>query len=214
MGYGELLQALEEEVGRQIRERRREAEQQERQFLEATRAGISARRDTVLTEEKRRLLEESARALSRAHLEQARAILGEMRQRMTDLRSAAEARLPSVNDPDLLTRFVDEVVPELGDGPVLFRVTPGYESTLKSHLRVAHPALFPRSTIEGSPEITGGVEISITGQRFDNTLLSRLAAAWDQLEPEIAVLLFEQEGAGSSESPIAGDKSVEAAGVR
>jgi vacuolar-type H+-ATPase subunit E/Vma4 len=213
MGYGELLQALEEEVGRQIRERRREAEHQQRQFLETTRAEIAARRDQVIAEEKRRLMGESARALSRAHLEQARAILGEMRQRMADLRSAAEARLPSINDPDLLARCVDEVVPDLGDGPILFRVKPGCESTLERHLRARHPALVPRSTIEGSPEISGGVEILITGQSFDNTLRSRLSAAWDQLEPEIAVLLFEPEGAASPDRSIAGGKYVEVAGV-
>jgi vacuolar-type H+-ATPase subunit E/Vma4 len=191
MGYPELLQALEEEVGRQIREGRREASQQQTRLLETTRIELSAKREQVLQEERRLLAEESARVLSRARLEQDRAILGEMRRQMADLLSAAEARLPAMNDADLLTRLVDEIVPELGEGALLFRVKEGYEPHLDRHLRLKHPGLLPRSTIEGSPDVRG-VEVSAVGQRFDNTLHSRLLAAWQQLEPEIAALLFPQ----------------------
>jgi vacuolar-type H+-ATPase subunit E/Vma4 len=196
MGYRELLQALEEEVGRQIRERRAEASRESRRLLETTRTELGARRDKVLEEERRRLAEESARTLSRARLEQDRAILGEMRRQMTELQRAAEARLPTMNDPDLLTRLVGEVLPELGEGALLFRVKEGYERHLESHLRLEHPDLLPRSAIEGSPDVCGGVEVSLGGrQRFDNTLRSRLLNAWQQLEPEIAALLFQAGGA-------------------
>lgn len=198
MGYRELLQALEEEVGRQIRERRAEASQQQKQLLETTRMELSTRRETVLEEERNRLAEESARSISRARLEQDRAILGEMRRQLADLRSAAEARLPAMNDPDLLTRLVDEIVPELDEGALLFRVMKGYEPKIESHLRARHPTLLPRSTVEGSPEVHGGVEVSVAGrQLFDNTLRSRLHAAWEQLEPQIVALLFKQEGEAS-----------------
>jgi len=196
MGYRELLQALEEEVGRQIRERRAEASEESRRLLETTRTELGAKRDKVLGEERRRLAEESARTLSRARLEQGRATLGEMRRQMTELRSAAEARLPTVNDPDLLARLVDEVLPELGEGALLFRVREGDERHLESHLRLVHPGLLARSAIEGSPDVRGGVEVLVGGrQRFDNTLRSRLEKAWQQLEPEIAARLFPQGGA-------------------
>jgi len=198
MGYRELLQALEEEVGRQIRERRTEASEEQRGLLETTRTELLARRQKVLDEERRRLAEESARALSRARLDQDRAILAEMRRQMAELQREAEARLrlPAMNDIDLLTRLVDEVVPELGEGSVVFRVREGYERHLQDHLSRNHPGLLPRSTIEGSPDVRGGVEVSLDGRmRLDNTLRSRLLNAWQQLEPEIAAILFQQEGA-------------------
>lgn len=212
MGYRELLQALEEEVGRQIGERRAEASQEQRRLLETTRMELAARREKVLEEERRRLAEESARAFSRARLEQDRAILGEMRRQMAELQREAEARLPTMNDPDLLTRLVDEVVPELGEGSVVFRVREGDEEHLKSHLRRNHAGLLPRSTIEGSPDVRGGVEVSLGGrQRLDNTLRSRLLNAWQQLEPEIAAILFRQGGAAPHPRGPLRDESVGAA---
>jgi len=214
MGYRELLQALEEEVGRQIEERRAEASQEQRQLLETTRMELAARREKVLEEERRRLAEESARALSKARLEQDRAILGEMRRQMAELQGEAEARLPTMNDPDLLTRLVDEVVPELGEGSVVFRVREGYEEHLQSHLRRNHAGLLPRSTIEGSPDVRGGVEVSLGGrQRLDNTLRSRLLNAWQQLEPEIAAILFRQGGAAPHPRGPLQDESIGAASL-
>jgi vacuolar-type H+-ATPase subunit E/Vma4 len=209
MGYRELLQALEEEVGRQIRERRREASQQQAQLLETTRLELSAKREKVLEEERRRLAEESAQTLSRARLEQERAVLVEMRRQMADLQSAAEARLPNLDAPDLLARLVDEVVPELGEGALLFRVRAGDQPHVESHLRLKHPDLLSRSTVEGSPEVPGGVEVAVMGrQRFDNTLRSRLLVAWQQLEPEIAALLLQQGNAAPPPPrPVRGEPS-------
>lgn len=197
MGYRELLQALEEEVGRQVRELRAETSQERERLLLATRRELAARRDEVLEEERRRLKEESARAVSRARLEQERAILGEMRRQMTELRREAEARLSATNDADLLTRLVDEVVPELGEGPVEFRVKEGHEEDLRRHLDRHHPGLVPRATITASPHVRGGVEVSLGGRELlDNTLPSRLENAWQRSETEIATILF---GGGDGE---------------
>ena len=196
MGYRELLQALEEEVGRQIRERQAEASLEERRLLETTRTELAARRDKVLGEERRRLEEQSARALSRARMEQERALLGEMRRQLAELQREAEARLPTVNDASVLTRLVDELVPDLGEGPIEFRVREGYEGHLQDHLRRNHPGLLPRSRITISPDSRGGVEAALGGrQLLYNTLASRLQNAWQQLEPEIAAMLFEQAAA-------------------
>ena len=191
MGYRELLQALEEEVGRQIRERLAGASQERERLLEATRQELTAMRKRVLEEERRRLEEELARALSRARLEMEHVILGETRRQMAELLREAEARLPAMNDADVLTRLVDEVVPELGEGPVEFRVREGHEEPLRVHLSRHHPGLLPRTTIHGSPDVRGGVEVSLGGRQIlDNTLPSRLQKAWQLLEPEIAAILF------------------------
>ena len=191
MGYRELLQALEEEVDRQIRELRAEASQEHQRLLDTTRLEMAARREKVLEEERRRLQEDSARALSGARLEQEHAILGEMRRQMAELQREAEARLPAMNDRDLLTRLVDEVVPELGEGPVEFRVGNGHEEHVRGHLSRHHPGLLQRATINGSPDVRGGVEVSLGGRQIlDNTLPSRLQNAWQLLQPEIAAILF------------------------
>ena len=191
MGYRELLWALEEEVARQIREHRTAASRERERLLETTRQELTARRERVFEEERCRLEEESARALSRARLEMEHAILGEMRQRMADLRREAEARLPAMNDPEALSRLVDEILPELGEGPVEFRVSEGQEVQLRTHLGRHHPALLLRATINGSRNVRGGVEVSLGGRQIiDNTLSARLQNAWQLLEPEIAAILF------------------------
>jgi vacuolar-type H+-ATPase subunit E/Vma4 len=198
MGYRELLRALEEEVDRQIRERRAEASQECKRLLDTTRQELTAMREKVLDEERRRLEEKSARAISRARMELEHAILGEMRQQMAELQLEAEARLPAINDADVLTRLVDEVVSELGEGPVEFRVRVGQEDHLRSHLSRHHPELLPRVTIIGSPDVHGGVEVCLGGrQLLDNTLPSRLQNACQFLEPEIVAILF-GEGHGGA----------------
>lgn len=191
MGYRELLQALAEEVGRQIRELRAEAAQERERLFDTTRKELAVRREKVLAEERRRLKEESARALSRARMEKERAILGETRRQMAELEREAEAGLPAMNGAEVLARLTDELAPELGEGPVEFRVGEGHEEQLRDHLRRNHPALLTRATIRGSADVRGGVEVSLGGrQLLDNSLRSRLQNAWQLLEPEIARILF------------------------
>ncbi len=191
MGYRELLQALEDEVGRQIRERRAEALRERERLLDCTRQELTAMREKALDEERRRLEEQFARALSRARMELEHAVLGEARRQMAELVREAEARLPAMNDADVLTRLVEEIVPELDAGPVEFRVKPGQEEYLRAHLSQHHPELVPRVTVIGSPALRGGVEVSLGGRQIlDNTLPSRLQNAWQLLEPEIVARLF------------------------
>jgi vacuolar-type H+-ATPase subunit E/Vma4 len=197
MGYRELLQALEEEVDRQIRELQGEASRQREELLEAARLELAARREQVLSEERRRLKDESARALSRARLEQERTLLGEMRRALAELHREAEAQLTTMNDAELVARLLDEIVPELGDGPVEFRVRDGHEEHLRSHLAQRHPQLLARASISGAPEVGGGLVASLAGkQLLDNTLASRLQNAWLLLEPELATSLFGDDHGG------------------
>ncbi len=198
MGYRELLQALEEEVGRQVREALAEASQERQRLLEKTRQELTAKREEVLEEERRRLEKESARALSMARLEMEHAILGETRRQMAELRRETEDRLSAMNDADVLTRLVDEIVPELGEGPVEFRVREGKEEFLLAHLSRHHPRLLSRATIHGCSNIRGGVEVSLADRQIlDNTLHSRLQKAWQLLESEIAAVLFGADHGGS-----------------
>jgi vacuolar-type H+-ATPase subunit E/Vma4 len=145
----------------------------------------------VLEEERHRLEAESVRALSRARLARDHAILGEMRRQMAEVRRKAEARLPAMDDAEVLARLVDEVAAELGDGPLEFQVRDGHEEHLRVHLGLQHPHLLPRATIHGSPDDRGGVLVALGGRQIlDNTLPSRLQNAWQALEPEIAALLL------------------------
>ena len=191
MGYQELLRALQDEVGRQVRELREEAGEQSRRILAAAERDIVSKRDDVLEAESRRLQEESIRSLSDARLEHERALLQEMRRQMEAVRVEAQARLPAMDGPTLLARLVDEVAPELDDGPVEFRVKEGQEEALRSHLKRRHPGLVPRAAIKGSSDVAGGVRVSLAGRQIlDNTLPSRLQNAWQLLEAEIAGILF------------------------
>ena len=198
MGYRELLQALEEEVGRQIREHLAEASRERERLLDSTRQELTAMREKVLDEERRHLKEESARALSGARMEMEHAVLAETRRQMAELLREAEAQLPAMNDADVLTRLVEEIVPELDAGPVEFRVKAGQEEHLRAHLSRYQPGVLPRARIIGSPNVRGGVEVSLGGRQIlDNTLSSRLQNAWHLLEPEIFSLLF-GEGHGGA----------------
>ncbi|MGE3842145.1 MAG: V-type ATP synthase subunit E [Vicinamibacterales bacterium] len=192
MGYRELLQALEDEVERQIAELREGAAQQRRDLLATTRREIDRRRQQALAEARHRLAADAAEALSLARVEGQRAMLVEMRAAMADLRAAAEAGLALMDQPDLLKRLLDETAKELdNDDALVFRTSSRSAPLIAPYLAARHPALLARSTVESSASIVGGVEVSIAGrQRFDNTLSSRLRVAWERLEPELAARLF------------------------
>jgi vacuolar-type H+-ATPase subunit E/Vma4 len=191
VGYRELLQALDEEVAREVQAIRDAAAEECRQLMDAARAGSLAKREQALQEERLRLGEAAARAVAKARLEQQHALLGEMRARLDELGAEAEARLASVGHGDVDARLFDEVVPELGEGPLELCVAPGREEPLRRHLEKSHPALLARARIAGRPEVRGGVLVSLDGRALlDNTLPSRLRAAWQLLEPELAGFLF------------------------
>ncbi len=194
MGYVELLRALEEEVERQIREIQEEADREARGILEETRRQLAAEREEVLARERRRLDEEGRGKLTRARLAAERELLVEMQQLLEGLHHEAESRLPALEDSSILSRFVEELVPELDEAPLEFRVARGHEEFLRKYLAATHPELLARATIIARDDLDGGVEVAL-GDRadLDNTLTSRLDKAWELLEGETAALLF---GAG------------------
>jgi vacuolar-type H+-ATPase subunit E/Vma4 len=197
MGYRELLRALEEEVGRQIAAIQAEAGGERQRLLEETQRELAAEREETLARARRRLQEETARALARGRLEQERAVLGEMRHHLAELRRDVEARLSTLSDATLLGRLVDELMPELGEGPLDFRVETGQEERLRDHLRGRDPGMLSRATITGSAGLHGGVQVALGGgQLLDNTLPSRLEKAWPLLEGQTAALLFGEGDGG------------------
>src|SRR5574341_2000144 len=107
MGYRELLEALEAEVGRRIREIDEEAERESRRLLEETHPQLAAERAAALAREGRRLDEEASRAVGRARIERERTLLAEQWRLMAELRREAEARLPALSDAALLTCLVN-----------------------------------------------------------------------------------------------------------
>ncbi len=194
MGYRELLGALQEEVGRQVRELRDGAAEQSRRLLAAAEQAVAAEREAALDAEGRRLQEESSRSLSDARLERERVLLEEMSRAMAGILVEAEARLPARDGPALLARLLDELAPELGEGPVELAVKPGDEDALRRHVERRHPGLTARVTIRGASDVGGGVRASLGGRQIlDNTLPSRLRNAWQRLEPDVARILFGDE---------------------
>jgi vacuolar-type H+-ATPase subunit E/Vma4 len=198
VGYRELLHALDDEVERQIRQIRAEADAACARLEATTRRDLDARRDAALAAEQRRLDEHARHAVGRAHFEQARALLVEQRRLLDELRHDAARRLSALDDAALAGRLVDEIAAELGEGPVEFRVGPGQDAGLLTALARGHPALARRATVTATDAVGGGVIAVIDGGRqvFDNSLPSRLEKAWTQVEGELAQQLFGDQADG------------------
>jgi len=192
VGYRELLRALDDEVERQIRQIEAEADAVCQRLDATTHREVAARRDAALAAEERRLETHVRHAVGRARFEQARALLVEQRRWLDEIRHEAERRLPALNDAALAARFVDEIAPELGDGAVELRVSPGREDAFVAVLSQRHPALARRATVTAVDGMGGGVVAVLDGGRqlLDNSLASRLGKAWQQMEGELAAELF------------------------
>jgi vacuolar-type H+-ATPase subunit E/Vma4 len=192
VGYQELLKALDDEVERQVRQIEVDAEAACQQLQAATRRELEARREAALAEEERRLDEHARQLTGRARFEQARALLVEQRRLLDDIRREAERRLSALNDAGLAARFVDEIAPELGEGAVEFRISPGLEEGFVAALSRLHPMLAQRATVVGEEGLGGGVVAVLDGGRhlLDSSLPSRLDKAWQQMEGELSAQLF------------------------
>ncbi|OFW05196.1 MAG: hypothetical protein A3I61_10575 [Acidobacteria bacterium RIFCSPLOWO2_02_FULL_68_18] len=192
MGYHELLEALEDEVERQIRQIEADTEEHCQRLDAKVRRELVARRDGAVAAEQRRLDAEAQRALSRARFQQARTLLVEQRRLLAEVRQEAERRLPALDEAAPAVRLVDEVVPELGEGPVEFRVSPGREAAFMEALARRHPGLARRSTVSSLDGGGGGIVAAFDRGRqlLDNSFRSRLERAWQQMEGELAAELF------------------------
>jgi len=192
VGYRELLAALEDEIGRQIRQIEADADERCRRLDAEVHGQLAARREAALAAETRRLEEAAERAIGRARVEQVRTLLVEQRRLLAEIRQEAERRLAAPEDGGLAARLVDEMASELGDGPVELRVSAGTEAAFVSALAERHPELARRATVVGVDGMGGGVVAALDGGRqlIDNALPSRLDRAWQQMEGELATALF------------------------
>ena len=194
MGYGDLLRALEEEVREQSRALRESARAEGERLAAEARAFASRAREEAVA----RLAEERAssreRARVRAALAEERVLLVERRRLLEELRSEVSARLPSLSDPTLSTRLLDEALADDDGGPLRAVVDPGHAVPCRQHLARAHPGAASRTAVEEAAEVRGGVELHVgTDLTVDDTLPARLARAWPRLEVALSNILF---GAG------------------
>lgn len=192
MGYRELLEAVEDEVSRQIHRIEAETQEECQRLIADTRREVTARHQEALAREHQRLAEEAQRTLARARVEQARALLSEQRRVLDSLRQKAERHLSAVDDVTLLLRLVDELAPELEEGPFELHVNPRHQEAFARELVRHHPDLAGRATVNATDSVIGGVIAVLDDGRFllDNSLPSRLKKTWQKLEGDISADLF------------------------
>ncbi len=191
MGYGELLRALEDEVRAEARKVREEAARERERVLDEARRAAAMAREEALVRLAAELAARRARAEAAASLEPERHVLSEQRRLLDELRASATERLAAASGPALTARLLDEIAPEVGEGPVAVEVDPGGEDAIREHLARAHPAIAARAAVRTGPGARGGVLVEVDGRAvLDNTLSARLERAWSVLEGEAAGRLF------------------------
>jgi V/A-type H+-transporting ATPase subunit E len=190
VGYPELLRVLEEEASREAREVRAAAARERDRIVAGARAAAQEAREAALARERAEAEARRRAALESLALERERALLFERRRLLDGLREEIERRLAAAGSPALDARLLAEVLPEAGDGSVEVIVDPGAEEAARAALRELAAGLAPRATVRGAERPRGGIEV-VAGRRvLDDTLPSRLARAWPDLEAELAALLF------------------------
>jgi V/A-type H+-transporting ATPase subunit E len=190
VGYPELLRVLEEEASREAREVRAAAERERDRIVAEARAAAQEAREAVLARERAEADARRRAALETLALERERALLSERRRLLDDLRDEIERRLAAAGSPELDARLLAEVLPETGGGPVEVVVDPGAEEAARGALRALAAGLAPRATVRSADRRRGGIEVFAGRRVLDDTLPSRLARAWPELEAELAALLF------------------------
>jgi V/A-type H+-transporting ATPase subunit E len=190
VGYPELLRVLEEEAAREAREVRAAAERERDRIVSDARAAARDAREALLARERAEGEARRRAALESLALERDRALLFERRRLLDGLRDEIERRLSAVGSPELDRRLLAEVLPEAGDGPVEVIVDPGAEDAARAALAGLVPGISSRATVRSAGRRRGGIEV-VAGRRvLDDTLPSRLARAWPELEVELGALLL------------------------
>ncbi|MEW5850097.1 MAG: V-type ATP synthase subunit E [Myxococcota bacterium] len=195
MGLRELVQALEQDVARQVHAAREESARNAQQLVADTRREVAEERARALAQAVERLAEAERRALAELGREARREELVEMRRLLDELRAELTTRLAAARDATLANRLLDEVAGEVGEGPVEVQVDASLVEAVRQHLAARHPDLARRARVSPA-RVGGGVMVSSGQQSWDNTLPSRLERAWMALEPELARTLFGRADAG------------------
>ncbi len=190
MGYPELLRVLEDEAAREGREVRAAAEGEAARILAEARAAASASRDGLVARARAEADARRRAATESAALDRERALLVERRALLDALREEIVRRLPAQGSPELDARLLAELLPESGEGAFEVIVDPGADAAARRAIERLAPAQASLATVRPSAAARGGVEL-VAGRRvLDDTLPSRLAHAWPELEAELAAILL------------------------
>jgi vacuolar-type H+-ATPase subunit E/Vma4 len=193
MGLPELLDALESEVDRQVREIEAQARRDGERRLAEVRDAVAERRRSSLERERARLDEEASRTRSRLRVERERTLLTEKREILMTLRREIEQRAATTERARLLAKLLDELLADSGaddDAPIHLRVEPGSVELVRHLLEEHHPDLARRAEVEGVEGMACGVELGLEGEILDNTLPSRMVKLWPVVEGRVATILF------------------------
>ena len=187
MSYGDLLQALQDEVREQRRAleegARREADaiaREGRRLSEAAREEALALAAAEGEAERERARREAALAVDRILLVERHALLDRVR-------ALARERLPSRSTPTLTLALLAEALGDDDGSTLAVTCDPGHAAACRAWLARDRPALLARTSLTERSSPVGGVEVAV-GDRLvvDDTLPSRLDRAWPSIEVELA----------------------------
>jgi V/A-type H+-transporting ATPase subunit E len=190
VGYPELLRVLGEEAAREARDVGAAAEREEVRILAEAREAARTAYGALLARERGEREARLRTARESLSLERERVLLVERRRQLDGLRAEILRRLPAAGSPELDARFLAEILPEAGEGPIEVVVDPGAEQAARDALARIAPEVSRRATVRASPAARGGVEVVAGPRVLDDTLPARLELAWPDLEAELAAILF------------------------
>ena len=187
MSYGDLLQALQDEV----REQRRALEEGARREADAiAREGrrlSEAAREEALALAAAEGEAERERARREAALEEDRILLVERHALLDRVRALVRERLPSLSTPTLTLALLAEALLDDDGSALSVTCDPGHAEACRAWLAQERRELLPRTSVTERSSPVGGVEVAV-GDRLvvDDTLPSRLDRAWPSIEVELA----------------------------
>ena len=192
MGYPELLRVLADEASHEADGLRAGAERERARILAEARAAAEGACASIAAAVRAEAEARRRAALDALAAERDRALLLERRRLLDAARAAARDRLPAPGGAALDARLLAELLPEIGEGPIDVLVDPEAEPAARAALVLLAPEVAARARVRAAPAARGGVEVVVGRRVLDDTLPSRLARAWDALEPELAARLFEE----------------------
>jgi len=184
MPLGAFFETLSADVAREIAEMRARTQAESARLLEEARRRGEAGRERTLAAAASARTRQIGAAESAARAEAAAGDLRAKREVLQAVRARATASLATLDSPQLLERLLREVLEALGAEPARLLVAPAFESAARS---LATPGI----TVDPDPSLAGAGVVAVAGaRRLDDSLESRLDAAWPRLEPALARILF------------------------
>lgn len=220
MAYRELLEALGSEVRRQAEEIRAAAHLEAARRREAAVRDGEARRTAALASTQAELDREREDELEPVRRETREVCLRAQRAALDRLREDARTALAALDSPAILERLLEEILPEIGprgagSGRAELRVNPTLLPALQEML--SFRGLEGRVDGKADASLSGAGVVAVCAEgrrRLDDSLDSRLDAAWTALEGEIAGRLFAESPRAPATIPLAETAGEETIGGR